>query len=99
MIKRHVGLANEVIERILELSSDAHIQRREVAKDSPAFDSLTGAIAAYGKALGLLVALQQRERILRNPVSLERDPSQIGAQKSPRSLWRSLTSSFQFNAN
>src|SRR5436305_1198121 len=72
---------------------------RKAAKDSPEFHSLAGAIAAYGKALGLLVALQQRERILRNPVILERDPSQIGAQKSPRSLWRSLTSSFQFNAN
>ena len=61
MIKRHVGLANEVIERILELSSDAHIQRREVAKDSPAFDSLTGAIAAYGKVLAFLTSLQKRE--------------------------------------
>ncbi len=61
MIKRHVGLANEVIERILELSSDAHIQRREVAKDSPAFDSLTGAIAAYGKVLAFLTLLQKRE--------------------------------------
>jgi hypothetical protein len=32
-----------------------------VAKNSPAFQSLTGAIAAYGKALALLTALQQRE--------------------------------------
>ncbi len=31
------------------------------AKDSPAFHKLTGTIAAYGKALALLTALQQRE--------------------------------------
>jgi len=31
------------------------------AKDSPAFHKLTGAIGAYGKALALLTALQQRE--------------------------------------
>jgi hypothetical protein len=31
------------------------------AKDSPAFYNLTGAIGAYGKALELLVALQQWE--------------------------------------
>jgi hypothetical protein len=29
--------------------------------DSPAFHTLTGAIATYGKALALLTALQQRE--------------------------------------
>ncbi len=89
----------KAIQQILELSADAQIRKRKAAKDSPEFHSLAGAIAAYGKALGLLVALQQRERILRNPVSLERDPSQIVAQKPPRSLWRSLTSSFQFKAN
>jgi hypothetical protein len=32
-----------------------------VAQDSAAFHNLTGAIAAYGKALALLTALQQRE--------------------------------------
>jgi hypothetical protein len=55
------GLATKGIERILELSADAHVQRRHVAKDSPAFHSLTGAINAYGKVLALLSALQQRE--------------------------------------
>ena len=60
MMKPHAGLANEFLERILELSADAHLQRREVAKDSPAFDSLTGAIAAYGKVLAVLTSLQQR---------------------------------------
>ena len=61
MLKPNAGLANEVIERILELSADAHVQRREVAEDSPAFHTLTGAIAAYGKVLALLTALRQRE--------------------------------------
>ena len=61
MMKPNSGLANKVIERILELSADAHIQRRGTVKDSPEFHKLTGAIAAYGKALALLAALQQRE--------------------------------------
>jgi len=55
------GLVAKGIERILELSADAHIERRHVAKDSPAFHNLTGAIMAYGKVLELLTALQQRE--------------------------------------
>jgi len=61
MMKANLGLANTGIERILELSADAHIRRRWTAKDSPEFHKLTGAIAAYGKALALLTALRQRE--------------------------------------
>jgi hypothetical protein len=61
MTKPSLGLAARGIERILDLSADAQIKRREVAKDSAAFHSLTGAIAAYGRALELLSALQQRE--------------------------------------
>ena len=61
VMKPNSGLANKVIERILELSADAHIQRRGTVKDSPEFHKLTGAIAAYGKALALLAALQRRE--------------------------------------
>ena len=61
MMKPNSGLANKGIERILELSADAHIRRRGAVKDSPEFHKLTGAIAAYGKALALLTALQQRE--------------------------------------
>jgi len=57
------GLAAKGIERILELSADAHIMRRHVAKDSPAFHNLTGAINAYGKVLALLTALQRREEL------------------------------------
>ena len=61
MRKSSSGLTDTGIERILELSADAHIKRREAAKDSPMFHNLTGAIAAYGKALALFAALQQRE--------------------------------------
>jgi hypothetical protein len=50
---------NGAIERILELSAEAQVKRREAAEDSPAFHSLTGAIVAYGKALGVLSKLKQ----------------------------------------
>ena len=60
-MKANSGLVDEAIERVLELSADALIQRRRVAKDSPEFDNLTGAISAYGKVLALLIALQQQE--------------------------------------
>ena len=55
------GHAAQAIERVLELSADAQITRRITLKDSPAFHSLTGPIAAYGKALAILTAIQQRE--------------------------------------
>jgi len=61
MKKSSSGQADQAIERVLELSADAQITRRKIPKDSPAFHSLTGAIAAYGKALAILTALQQRE--------------------------------------
>jgi hypothetical protein len=61
MRKSSSGLTGTGIERILELSADAQINRRGAAKDSPMFHNLTGAIAAYGKALALFAALQQRE--------------------------------------
>lgn len=57
----HLGLIDKGIARILELSADAQIQRRTTPENSPAFHKLTGAIAAYGKALALLAALHQRE--------------------------------------
>ncbi|HEX2666304.1 MAG TPA: hypothetical protein VHM93_25970 [Candidatus Acidoferrum sp.] len=77
MMKPNAGLANEVIERILELSADAHVQRREAAEDSPAFHSLTGAIAAYGKLLALLTALQQREEF--DPIGGQRFSERVAA--------------------
>jgi len=61
MMKANLGLANKGIERILELSADAHIRRRLTVKDSPEFHNLSGAIAAYGKTLALLTALQELE--------------------------------------
>jgi hypothetical protein len=60
-MKANLGLANKGIERILELSADAHIRRQGTVKDSPEFHNLTGAIAAYGQALELLTAMQQLE--------------------------------------
>ena len=42
------------IERILQLSADARIRRRDTAKNSPAFHKLSAVITAYGEALALL---------------------------------------------
>jgi hypothetical protein len=61
MKKSSSGHAAQAIERVLEFSVDAQITRGKTPKDSPAFHKLTGAIAAYGKALAILTALQQRE--------------------------------------
>jgi len=55
------GLATLAIRQVLELSADAHVERPVTAQDSAAFHRLTGAIAAYGKALSLLLALEERE--------------------------------------
>ena len=52
---------NIAIEQILEMSADAHIERRLTFPDSPDFQRLSGTITAYGKVLTLLVALQERE--------------------------------------
>jgi hypothetical protein len=60
MKKSSSGQAGQAVEQVLELSADAQITRRKTPKDSPAFRSLTGAIAAYGKALAILTALQER---------------------------------------
>ena len=61
MMKTSSGLADQGIKRILELSADAHIARRGANEDSREFHNLTGAIAAYGKALALFTSLRQRE--------------------------------------
>ena len=61
MTESSVGVAARSIEQVLELSADAQIERRGVAKDSPEFHKLTGAILAYGKVLALLTALQAQE--------------------------------------
>ena len=50
---------DEAIDRILELSAEAHVKRRGVAKDSAIFHKLTGAVLAYGVALDLLTRLRK----------------------------------------
>src|SRR5215471_15110726 len=62
-MKASSGLANLAIEGVLELSADAHIQRKMSARGSSDFHRLTGAIAAYGNALAVLVALQERDEL------------------------------------
>lgn len=57
------GLANLAIEGVLELSADAHIQRKMTARNSTDFQRLTGAIAAYGNTLAVLVSLQEQEEL------------------------------------
>jgi hypothetical protein len=61
MMKPNSGVADTAIDRILELSVDAHIRRRGTVRDSANFHHLTGAIVAYGKVLAVLTALKQRE--------------------------------------
>ena len=61
MRKSISGRAGQATERVLEFSADTQITRCKTAKDSPAFHRLTGAIAACGKALAILTALQQCE--------------------------------------
>ena len=62
-MKTSSGLANLAIEGVLELSADAHIRRKMAASGSSDFHRLTGAIAAYGNTLEVLVALQEREEL------------------------------------
>jgi hypothetical protein len=61
MRKPTSGVADKGISRILELSADAHIERRATARGTETFHNLTGQIAAYGKALEILADLQQAE--------------------------------------
>lgn len=63
MMRANSGLADEVIGRIIELSADAQIARRRTAKDSAAFHTLTGAVAAYGKVLGILAEVRRLEEL------------------------------------
>jgi len=60
-MQMHPDIAEKGIEMILELSADAHIQRRQTRENSSAFHKLSGTIAAYGRVLGMLTALHQRE--------------------------------------
>ena len=60
------------IKRILEFSADAQIKKRELAKDSPEFHNLTGAIGAFGKVLELLTGLQQADELCTRTRSISR---------------------------
>jgi hypothetical protein len=51
----------KVIERILEFSAEAQIQRRKTAPGSPAFRHLTGVIAAYGEILRTMSTFQRQQ--------------------------------------
>jgi hypothetical protein len=66
MMKPNASLANISIERILELSAEAHIRRAGTARGSAEFHKLTGVIAAYGRMLALLTGLQQWEEFRAN---------------------------------
>jgi hypothetical protein len=50
---------DEAIDRILDLSAEAHTKRREAVENSSAFHKLTGAVLAYGQALDLLTRLRK----------------------------------------
>jgi hypothetical protein len=55
------SLAEQAVERILELSADLQIKRRATAKYSFEFNEYSVAIAAYGKALEVLTALLHKK--------------------------------------
>lgn len=63
MMKFKLGLAEKLIEQILELSAEAQIERRKVERSSVAFQSLSGEIVAYGNLLSLLTTLQAAEEL------------------------------------
>jgi hypothetical protein len=64
------SLADQVVEKILELSADAQIKRRATSKYSLAFHDLTVAIAAYGEAIAELAKLQQQQEELSTNLGL-----------------------------
>jgi hypothetical protein len=55
------SLLDQAIARIVELSADLQIQRHGTAKYSLEFHDYSVTIAAYGKALAVLTALQRQE--------------------------------------
>ena len=55
------SIAEKAIARILELSADLQTKRRLTAPGSPTFWNYGAAIAAYGKALEVLTAVQLEE--------------------------------------
>jgi hypothetical protein len=63
------SVADQLVERIVELSADLQIKRRATAKWTPAYYELSASIAAYGELLGVLTILQRQEE--ERSVSLE----------------------------
>jgi hypothetical protein len=59
MMEFDASLVDAFIDRILELSADAHVRRRMAVRDSPEFHKLTGAITAYGTILTLFTTLER----------------------------------------
>ena len=72
-MKGSSSVAGVAIERVLELSAEAHVARRKTVKGSASFHLLTGAIGAYGKALEALVSLREREELLMMLAELDAD--------------------------
>jgi hypothetical protein len=54
-----LGPVDKAIAPVVELLAEAQVRRRQAPGDSAAFHSLTGAIVAYGKVLGVLSGLKQ----------------------------------------
>jgi hypothetical protein len=64
-----LSVADQLVERILELSADLQIKRRATAKWTLAYYDLSASIAAYGEVLGMLTTLRRQEE--ERSVSLE----------------------------
>ena len=79
MKKSSSGQAGQALERVLKLSAGAQLTRRKAPEDSRAFHRLTGAIAAYGKALAILTALQAREECCSIIVQYELSEQSVAA--------------------
>src|SRR5205807_2963589 len=79
------GFAQAAIEQVLELSADAHIERRMTTQGSPAFYRLTGTIAAYGKALSVLVELQEREEFYAL-IAIRQEPKELRSEEHTSEL-------------
>lgn len=63
MMKFKLGLAEKLMEQVLELSAEAQIERRKTERSSVAFQSLSGEIVAYGNMLALLTTMQAAEEL------------------------------------
>jgi hypothetical protein len=53
------GPMDKAVGSVVELLAEVQVQRRQTKGDSLAFHTLTGAMVAYGKVLGLFLSLKQ----------------------------------------